>query len=74
MVTFSFLQPVGTNFTPATKICEFARKHHLKTSYRYDQLILHYSGSVNTVYHHYEINPVGDGTEKVTIYMEDIKQ
>lgn len=68
---FDFVQESGGNFTPSTKIHEFAKAHHLKTSDRYGQTVLHYlSGSA--VYHHYEIQQIDCGMEKVTIYLEDI--
>ena len=69
---FDFTQPAGKNFVPARKIAEFAKKHHLETYNHYGNTILR-SASGDCKYSHYNIDPLPDGLEKVTIYMEDIR-
>ena len=69
---FDFIQPAGKNFVPAWKIAEFAKKHHLETYNHYGNTILRFA-SGDCKYSHYNIEPLPDGMEKVTIYMEDIR-
>lgn len=69
---FEFVQEKGKNFTPSTKIIEFAKKHHLEYFNRYGKTILCFiSGECK--YSHYEIKEIGNNMEKVTIYLENIK-
>ena len=73
MITyFDFVQEKGKNFTPATKIYEFAKKYHLDTYNRYGNMIVIFPDGRETKYHHYEITEEDSKTEKVTIYLEDI--
>lgn len=69
---FDFVQPAGKNFVPAWKIAEFAKKHHVETYNRYGETILRFA-SGDSKYSHYSIEPMPDGMEKVTIYLEDIQ-
>lgn len=70
LISFMFVQPTGKNFTPSAKIHEYAQQHHHETFYRYFSLYIKIHG-IEYTYHHYHIEQLPDGIEKVTIYLED---
>lgn len=69
MISFKFTEDERANFTPSTKIIQYAKKNGL-TCYRsmFGTLFLEVDGrSYN--YHHYQITSNGDGTETVEIFL-----
>ena len=70
-IAFEFTQNIGDNFTPASKISNFARINGYKQEYRYFALHIIIAGITYT-YHHYSIRQVNANREKVTIYLEEI--
>lgn len=70
-IEFEFTQNIGDNFTPASKISNFARINGYKQEYRYFTLHIIISGITYT-YHHYNISPISANREKVTIYLEEV--
>lgn len=70
LISFTFMQPAGKNFTPSAKIHEYAKQHHLETSHRYFGVYIKILG-IEYTYHHYQIDQLPDGTENVTIYLQE---
>lgn len=70
-IAFEFTENIGDNFTPASKICSFARINRYETFYRYFTLHIVIQGTTYT-YHHYDITPISANREKVTMYLEEI--
>ena len=69
--TFEFVQESGGNFTPAQKMVEWAKAHHLEWFNEYENTIIKlYSGSYK--YLCYKIEQMKNGKEKVKIYMEEV--
>ena len=70
LISFTFDQPAGQNFTPSAKMYEYAKQNHYEISHRYFNTFIKIHG-IEYTYHHYHIEPLTDGTEKVTIYLEE---
>ena len=69
--TFEFVQESGKKFTPANKIIEWAKGHRLEWFNEYgDTIIKLYSGSYK--YLCCRIEQMGNGKERVKIYMEEV--
>lgn len=67
--TIDVIQDAGKNFTPATKICEYAKVHKLETVNTLDYTALRlYTGDYK--YLCYSIKPTDDGKEIVTLTLE----
>lgn len=67
---FEFTQNIGDNFTPASKIYNFAKINGYKVDYRYFTLHIIINGTTYT-YHHFHIEPISANREKVTICLEE---
>lgn len=70
-IAFEFEQDIGDNFTPASKISNFARINGYKPDYRYFALHIIIAGITYT-YHHYDITQISADREKVTLYLEEV--
>lgn len=67
--TIEVIQEAGKNFTPAGKICEYAKANRLEAVHKFDYVVLRmYTGDYK--YLCFSIKPTGDGKEIVTLTLE----
>ena len=69
MISFKFIQEENKNFTPASKMIQYANKNNI-SYYRtmFGTLLLSING-IDYEYNHYQITNNGDGTETVEIFL-----
>lgn len=69
MISFKFIEDIRTNFTPSTKIIQYAKANALKCfRTHFGSLILEYEGR-DYSFDHYTITDNGNGTETVEIFL-----
>lgn len=67
--SFAIIQPAGKNFTPSTLIYKWAKAHSLTTENTPDGIrVKAASGCLR--YMRYQIQPLGNGQEKVTVFLK----
>lgn len=69
MISFKFIEKITANFTPSTKIFQYAKENNLKAFRNMSGItVLTFSGN-DYSYDHYTITDNGDGTETVEIFL-----
>ena len=69
MFHFKTIQEKNRNYSPATLINGYAKKHYWKTFYNMDSLRVSIAGIIYR-YDHWKIDDIGNGKEQVTIYLK----
>lgn len=69
MISFKFTEKTTANFTPSTKIIQYAKKNNLNCYRSYFGSLFLEVGGKTYSYHHYQITDNGDGTETVEIFL-----
>ncbi len=69
--SFSVIRPAGKNFTPASLIYQWAKAHNLPTENTLDGIRIKLEGIGIFKYMAYHIQPMSDGNEKITVFLEE---